>query len=531
MSSDFVRIHQLILDFRSSDDGDRLTSISKLPEISAALGLNRTIAELIPYLMSSSFPEREWIQLIASLEQLSFADCSPDQLGHILDCFATVFQIDSPAVQKVTIATVSHIIHSLPSDTVLPVLPGTLKELFKRTPSARAAGILLFGETVQAMPPHVFSGLFRAAQDLAKDSFTFVRAAFARAAPKLVTSLKGAPAAVVLSAVTQLASDPSFLVCSAIPQFLIEYTKIAGRNETALRIGNNLMNSPDWRTRCEFVRNLAAIFQDRGAQASDIIAIMDRACLDPEIEVRTAGADQLPFVAGLADLDAERSRLVLESLLSDSASVVKASAARFLPLFTNSLSAEFIASTLLELTKDPAPEVAIVALDALKSPNIAIDVALKCMTEALSSVQWTERCSLVSVVTAIYAPEHFEVLAPVIRRLLFDEAHAVRRSMLEHLNELLAKGEKPLRNLILTEIAAESQNVDYQIRQTALLVVLKAGFLGHKIGKRIVSQARSDHVSNVRLTLALNIPHTQKWAEILGQLQNDEDEDVRDAAM
>jgi HEAT repeat protein len=440
--------------------------------------------------------------------------------------------MESTALRTIGIESVSSIVLGVPQNVAVAVLQPILKGMLESVGSAamRGAGILLFAETIQIMPSQVQGGLFRATRALATDPSVRVRRSFAQACSKFVHHLKGAFAATLLSSVTTFADDDCFLVCSPVPQFLVEYVKVSGNVDSALKIGEKLLGSPHWETRCEYVKELSSIFGGQTIAFSRLYPILATAVMDPELEVRIAGAEQLPLFATLQDIDTEQITNVFASLLSNSSPHVKTSTAKALPLFAKSLRPDFIANSLLEMTKDGPTEVRITAVDALKSPHIPIPVKIECIQQALTSTQWRERDSLVSVVSDIYTAKEGPGFLPVITQLLFDDACDVRKAMLAQLPGLLAKGKSDLENRLLEEIRSKIQESDYQMRQTALVIILKTDLKASAFGREVIERAIEDPVANVRLSLALNIPKGRGWEKAVSRLRQDADEDVRDAA-
>jgi hypothetical protein len=93
------------------------------------------------------------------------------------------------------------------------------------------------------------------------------------------------------------------------------------------------------------------------------LTILERGVGDCEDEVMTAAADQLPFVTALPDIDEGRIRQFFDDCLASKCTHMKATIAKSLPLFSNVIPPDFVASF-------PAAEVKILAIESLKRPEI-----------------------------------------------------------------------------------------------------------------------------------------------------------------
>jgi hypothetical protein len=309
-----------------------------------------------------------------------------------------------------------------------------------------------------------------------------------------------------------------------VPKFLVAYMEVSGQVERTLSIGAKLLDSRDWHVRCGFVLALADIFRSQPVPFGVVFPILERAVTDTEDEVVTAAAEQLPFVAGLADIDAGRIRQLFDDCAGSKCAHVKATISKSLPLFADVLPPEFVASFLLRLSQDTAPEVKILAIESLKSSAIPLSTKIDCVREAIEKSEWRERRCLVDLVSKIYSPE-FDA---VILELLFDDACDVRMAMLAELPNLVAASET-LRDQLTTDIQEKMAGDDYQLRQTALIAVLKCGLAMTSTGQNVLAQAAADPVSNVKLALAEALPRLPEFQGLRDRLSRDPDEDVRDA--
>ena len=73
-----------------------------------------------------------------------------------------------------------------------------------------------------------------------------------------------------------------------------------------------------------------------------------------------------------------------------------------------------------------------------------------------------------------------------------------------------------------------SKSSDYKLRQTAIMSVVKIEFYKEN-GLKLLRDALNDDISNVRLTLALYVDRSLH--DIVSKLQEDKDEEVKEAAM
>jgi hypothetical protein len=144
--------------------------------------------------------------------------------------------------------------------------------------------------------------------------------------------------------------------------------------------------------------------------------------------------------------------------------------------------------------------------------------------EALEKSEWRARNCLVDLVSRIYVPE-FDA---VILHLLFDDACDVRKAMFDELPNLIATS-NTLKRLLVEQIHEKMAGDDYQLRQTAIVAVLKCGLAMTLTEQKVLTQAVADPMANVKVALASALPRLVEFHDLRDRLSKDVNEDVRDA--
>jgi hypothetical protein len=479
------------------------------------------------------FSEIQWIKVLESISGIDFKGFSTKNVSRVLETVAIACEMETRAVRQAAVDCITSICGSIPADAVEIVLPPLLTTMSESQDLAtvRACSLLIFSQTIHLLVPATKSTLFSSLRRLESDLAVIVRHSFAVAARRIIRFLKGTFATNLLSVMREFATDRSFTVCCEVAKFLIDYVDVSSQVDKALEVGSLLLNCSNWRVRCSYVNLLSQIYSGQKVEFEVIFEILKAAAGDPDDEVKTAAAEQLPFLTQLENLESESISALFESLFQSDCAHVRTSIAKYLPEFTPHLSADFIAKSLLELSKDQAQAVKITAIESLRSPKIPISTKIQCISESMKGSQWREKYSLTKLIPQIYIVSEGESFGGLVEELLFDEACDVRKSMVEELSYLMERSEGRLKESVL-KLAKEKMNGDdYQLRQTAVLVAIKGEMLDEDDGVEILRMGIKDPVANVRLTLALNLPRRSELLWVVEALKEDSDEDIRDACM
>lgn len=525
--------HRMILSLRGNDENERKIALDSIPAISEVLGLARTADELVPYLLeSASFSEMQWITAIAKISQIPFSGATVKQISKVLTRIAAACDMESRAIRSTCVDSITSIITALQdSKKQTTAIKSVLYFMTEQnTPALSASAVVIFSRLVGLVEASLKARLFDTFVGFENSPVVMVRHGLATAAAGLVKYLKGAHEGKIRGTMIKFASDPSYSVACEVPKFLAAYLKANGKVEHALEIGKKLMENSHWRVRCEYIRSLEDIYSGQDVGFDLICPLLIEAVNDEEDEVKTAAAEELPYLAKLKGIERGDVANLMSDLFESTCPHVRTSAVRSLPLFINHLTSDFVATSLLQMTKDQSQEVKITAIEALKSKEIPTKTKIDCITEAAKSPQWREKDSLAVLLPLIYRPEESSQFITVVIKLLFDDARDVRRRMLAQLKYMVDGPQDNMADDLLNAFKVNIESDDYQIRQTCIEAVVEANLHLTPIGKEVLSKAAQDPVANVRLVAAEHIPRIPEFANLLNALKKDDDEDVAEAA-
>ena len=525
--------HRMILSLRGNDESERKSALEQIPAISEILGVARTADELVPYLIeTASFSEAQWILAIRKIAEISFNGATVRQLGKVLTKLAAACEMESRSIRASCVDAIVGIVRSLDDEKKQATAIKTVLNFMsdKDSPALSASAVLVFSGIIECVDPTLKAKLFDSFIGFENSPVVMVRHALAAAAAGLVKYLKGAHEGKIRGTMIKFASDDSYSVACEVPKFLIAYMQANGKVEHAVEIGKKLMESKHWRVRCEYIRNLQDIYKGQDVGFDMISNLLVEAVNDEEDEVKTAAAEELPYLATFAKIDEDCVRDLMSKFFESSCPHVRTSAVRSLPLLIDCLDSKFVGDSLLAMTKDKSQEVKITAIEALKSQKIPAATKIDCITEAAKSPWWRENDSLAVLLPLIYDRKESRQFMPLVVRLLFDDARDVRRRILSELKYMIDGPEDEMADGLLDTLKNNIESDDYQIRQTCVEAVVEANLAETATGKLVLTTAAKDPVANVRLVVAEHIPRTQAFASILDKLKKDDDEDVAEAA-
>lgn len=525
-------IYQMILNLRGPDEQERTKAIHNLSEISTALGLRRTIDELIPYVMeTATFTETQWIDALNQLGTISLEGATPKQYLRTVKNVALACDMDSRGIRAAAVKTVTKMIRDSPSGKTTGILKAVFSFMVEtESPALIASALTIMGNVIDLLDFSAQAEMFSAYAKLESNDTVMVRVAWITAASDIVKHMKGSYIPKLLGAMNEFAGDSCCPAGCAIPKFMQVFVEKHGQVDEIMVLGQKLLEHPNWRVRCEYVRNIENIYSKETVDFGGIFKILSAAVEDAEDEVKTAAAEELPFLSTLSGINGNDVTSLLTQFFEAKCPHVKTSAVKSLHLFINHITSEFLGTHLPKMAKDESQEVKITAIEALKSKNIPVDMKIMCIKEAAASPEWREKESVSKLIPLIFVEEEATGFIEVIMRLLFDDAHDVRKAMLKNLaNVMFSVGDK-FREQLLEAFEKEIESDDYQIRQTVTNAVVQCRMESTSSGTNIITKAARDAVANVRLVAAKVIPRTSAFASLLEELKADKDDDVREAA-
>lgn len=525
------QIFEKILDLRTPDEQRRTNAIQLIPTIAISLGTARTTDELIPYIVESAiFTEDQWIQVLNVFGKIDFSKFTNKQINTVFYNICSICEIESRSIREAFVKCFFAITKQLKEDIINGILKDFISTMIESdSPSIRAAAISIYAQSISLFSTQVKSSLFNVQIDkLKEDPAINVRQSYAAAASLMIPFLKGTIATNLYSSVLSLASDPSYSVCCEVPSFLIEYMKTNNNAEKIFEVGEKLLKSDNWRVRCIYIASLKDIFNNQKVDFDSIFNIINNASTDKDDEVVTAAAEALSLLINHFDNsepNAKKVESLVTTFLNSTCPHVKTSVAQILPDFVGIISTDFVCKALLKLTKDPSQEVKITSIESLKSTKLPDDAKLNCLSQASETTEWREKESIVKLLPEL-SRESNNDYEDIVNKMLKDDAYAVRKSILDKLPILAARKGSQIPQKVMGTIIEMSNGDDYQLRQTAVLAIIKLNKFDEE-GMKIIEKASKDPVSNVRYLLSEMIPKTEKFSAIINTLKNDPDEDVR----
>lgn len=525
-------IYQMILNLRGTDEQERMNAIDNILIISEALGIKRTIDELIPYLMeSASFTETQWISVLNKISEIPLTGATPKQLLRTISTVSLACDMNSRGIREAGIGAVSKMLRDIASGKITPILSKVFTTMVNSESAAlKASAITILGNVMDILDVSTQADMFSRYSKLEDDDAVMVRVAWVTAASEIVKHVKGSYVPSLLGTMTKLAGDKSCPICCSIPKFMESFVKKHGQVEKVISLGQKLLEHPNWRVRCEYVMKIGSIYSKDNVDFSSIFEILSTAVNDSEDEVKTAAAENLPFLATLNDIKGSDVTKLFTEFFESTCPHVKTSAVKSLPLFVSHITSEFLGSQLPKMAKDESQEVKITAIEALRSDAIPVSMKVECIKESAKSTDWREKASLAKLIPMIFVDEAVTEFSEVIVQLLFDDAHDVRKEVLGELPRLVFRAGEKIKTHILAALEKNIESDDYQIRQTTVRAVVKGDMWTSSSGKKILEKAAKDCVANVRLVVADALPRTNDFTSILQNLKADDDEEVREAA-
>ena len=563
----------ILLDELKSEDIDtRMAAMNRLPTISVALGPERTMKELIPFLESALEEEDE--VLFAMAKQLVNL---VEPMGGIEEAWRLVPLLERLAMTEETIVRQQAIesfkavikeLCKLPGDEVdVYVWPAIQRLVTAKWMSHRQAGASLLTSLLAVRPEEVVDYLLKLARD---DSALVKRAAIPELAKLSGINVKDKQT--LLNVLRSIAEDPQDSVRMLVIPVLCSLSHEEGLLKTILSLIKQLFLDQSWRVRYM----LADTFQDSiqclmTDDNIDIVGMFIGLLSDQEGEVRAAAASKLVAVleklqessqssAMVTDSqptneDTPNLRLVKESaiLCSDSHTPVRINLAHALPHLAPyigpSHATELLLPLVLRLLRDESSEVRLEIIRELSSlvqvvgmDKLLSNALLPALNTLVNDAQWRVRQAVVGHIPSLatfLTPDIFDAqLLPLLRQCMSDPVWAVRDQTSDILHTLYDQTWRL--NSLLPLLNSQSTHPNYLYRITVLSLVER---LPHPMFINLLRLLGTDAIPNVRIATARSIlhllpvlqsstnPETKQqltiMSDLLNSLTRDSDQDVR----
>ncbi|OHS92865.1 hypothetical protein TRFO_12235 [Tritrichomonas foetus] len=528
--------YQLILNLNSTNNKLRDESIDEIPRLSAQLGPERTIEELIPFIINSPvYTEESLNKSIKQFSKFDFSEYTEDYLNALFEAVRPLSEIEIISTRKELVKFLVHACSSVDSEISEKVLPFWINDFFKNEwPVVNSTGVNLMIETLNCFSKEARENLISDFIDFANSEIPpIVKKVVASACVKVI-KYSDNPEIVEMVKTFSKCSSPT--IAYELPEFLVEYfSKPNYDKDSAIEIFNNLLCSKNWRIRCKLFMTLKTINDTKQLPSDLLINAFEAGAGDKDDEVRIAVAQQTPLLSSLKnhsdnlnnnsgnidDINNEsKVSEILNNLMTDKSPHVRSA---MMDTLSNSSDTESVKNYLTKLLDDKVREVRAAALEALRLMDLpesdVISLLLGFLNPENESEQreWRERRDVVTIFI-----EKKLKSTELFKELINDDASIVRNSIIRNMTLLTQFNE----NDLLPIISDASENEDYQIRQAAALILISGNFFNQE-GIQILDKLAKDKISNVRLTIAKFVPRNLL---IHTQFENDEDEDVKFSA-
>ncbi|KAK8866685.1 hypothetical protein M9Y10_009652 [Tritrichomonas musculus] len=521
--------YQLILNLTSTNEQKRDESIKLIPQIASLLGPERTIIELIPYIINSAVHTEK--SLCSSILQFINFDFqyTREQFIKIFDSISPLFEIDMKSIRKAVVKFITSICGKIDREIVNEIIPNKITTFLEADLDNYS-----FPISIQMVGVRLTASIFNLLSDECQKNVLTDFINFANPQNPQNSSNSSNPPLVqreIIKACVKLVKytnderlfrcvqkhtkDESPTIAYSIPKFIINYLSKEGSEYATIKVLiRGLSRSPNWRIKCKLFMSMKEMNDIKPFPGDLLVDIFNGALnrKDEDEEVRIAEAQQI----GLLPKENEKTMEIVTKLLKDSCPHVRTAA---MESISNSQDKEFVKDQLISLLKDSVREVRSAALDSLRTINISNDDISAILTNFLDSgeAEWREKNDIVN----IFVEKNVKNI-DLFKKLIFDDAFEVRNSLLVNIPKL------DYSDPDLLQVVKEAvDDEDYQIRQMVVLIIIIKKLYNDESGLELLKKLAEDKVSNVRLIVA---KYTPRNLQIISKLTEDPDEDVRDFA-
>lgn len=534
-----AEIYQSILDIRSLKPEVRMASLQLIQTIFKTLGPERSTTEYLPYLLNTPrYTEKDWVLILENISKIDISQFQISEVRRLLNEIKFLSELDSKIVRNAFSNCIGSFAQYNNDEINETLIPDFVEELLKvEWDLSQMAALSIIPKIIYHLSNNITKRLLESALPLCESETTIVRYSFIKMCAEVVGGLNEPEAVKLFETVLTMIDDLSISILCEIPTFFINYVqRLQERYKDTFEPMKELLKHLSWRVRCTTINSMKSLFQNIKVTFDEFYQFLQIGAKDQEEEVRMATCQQLSFISKMRDINTQKMKEMIDIFSKDPNQHCRTTIASSLPLFSNTLGFEFVASHLLDLIPDPSREVKLAAIESLKSKKIATETALQCILTLVKTqhkCMWREKQKVIEIILTVIKPngnsnDIYGLINQLVSFLLTDGAYDVRIAMAENL-PLLRKnlGDDWFNKDIIPVIKLLSDDEDYKIRQTAIRTVISCE-LFNPAGFEILYKAAKDTVSNVRLVVAKYTP--RNYQNILSPLKNDPDEDVAELA-
>lgn len=490
----------LIDELKHDDVALRLNAMHRLSTIALALDKERTRQELIPFLEDVTQEDEDEVLTVLAEELGSFMPYVGGQeyAYVLLPPLEALAAVEEPVVRDKAVESLNHICAEISPDRAEEHIVPLIKRLSSTEWfSSRVSATGLYATAISRVSPRCQQELLSLYKDLTLDDAPMVRRAAANNLPKVIEVLpdvafEGTLHQIFQSQVTD-DQDSVRLLSVDILIAIAEALKRQGTtkyNSDLINFTMELFNDKSWRVRymaADRFEKLATSLDSAESRERFVPAFV-KLMRDPEAEVRTAIAKQIPGFSALISRNVILSEIIpnVELLADDSSQHVRAALAselsRLAPLLGKEKTIENLLPTFLQMLKDDFPDVRLNIISKLQVVNevIGMDLLSKSLLPAISELardqQWRVRLAIIEYIPLL--AEQLGVtffdreLGPLCMTWLWDNVYSIREAATLNLKKLVQVfGVKWAKEEIIPNVMVVGSNSNYLFRLTALFAL------------------------------------------------------------
>lgn len=561
-SDDFYPLALLMDELKHDDVSNRVEAMQKLDSIAIALGPERTLHELLPFLNDVAQDDEEEVFAVLAEKLGGFVPLvgghqNAEPLIHIL---AVLGAMEEPIVRDTAVESLNKIAPELNDDELKCLFLELIRSLSQGDWfSKKVASCGLYKSVIVRVDAQIRRELLMLYSTLVSDDSPMVRRSAAKHLPVIINKLTeytkenpDSPQKVddndleIISKMFHFlindAQDSVKLLSIDVLVAILEYFSFIqdnSHNSDCLVSALKLIKDDSWRVRyaaADKFSNIANNFKD---SETDLLRLIDPfvgLMKDNEAEVRKAIAKQLPdFCKLLPDASLIETKIipVVDELSQDPHENVRASLASTVtglsPILSKESTTEKLLPIFLTMLKDEFPDVRLNIISNLSVVNETIGInllstnLLPAITELAQDAKWRVRLAIIEYIPKLATQlgvEFFDKeLFTLCMSWLWDPVFAVRDAAVNNLHELTSIfGSQWAEELIVThllnirdeKIDSNNEPVDYSNfinRITCLFAVTKLtpGLDVSVVNKKILPFIHlliADPVPNIRFNVA-----------------------------
>jgi len=566
--NDELLVALLIDELQNDDVQIRLNSMRKLSTIAKALGPERTIKELVPYL--SEFVDDEDDILVVLAEQLGgLQSCvgGPEHAHVLLIPLETLSGIEEAVVRDKAVHSIKEIIKVISNKKLEEHVIPMIKRLANgKWFTSRVSSSSLFEIVYNRMGPNIQTELRSLFVKLCDDDTPMVRRAACQQLGQFasVVDYKSVISEVVPS-MAKLTKDGQDSVRLRTVENCITVANLLqpeDRQTKILPIIYSLCKDKSWRVRYMVADKFCPLTEAAGNEEKnrvEMINIFVQLLQDGEPEVRTAAAQKVTEVAKLVGEKLTTDKLMkpIEALAKDECQYTRAAlASNIMGLAScapKEVVLEYLLPQFLQLLKDGDPEVRLNVISKLESVNTVIGVELlsqsllPAVDELAKDKKWRIRLAILKYIPLLarkLGPELFQKqLCEQCIHWLRDSVWSIRTAAAENLKQLAEIFEsKWTSSHLVPEVKtlSESKKPGHRLSAVYAILHLSQVMEAQYIVQELIplsTKLSKDKVPNVRFTIAKALESIAKKVDpkvamssiisCLSDLCNDEDQDVK----